>query len=300
MLRSDNESSFKRHSDIMDRPLEGNVRDEPNRDVLNAKFIHRYNGIIIPFENRVADLERELSAIESKFGTDLETYRECSAKLDEARELVKAAHFMKPRYEQLDQLIAELKTKLNLVPLGWGGLNYIGMSKEAGDSPVLYFNTSDTSPLRFGFNFSAFYDPFDPDTKIGEFEKILDIIMFNVDDPHLNSLKTPDDECPDAPESFVIFEINHERDKYKQKLQTLFKDRDFFGNVLNSVRDKYLLRAEVEYFVKAVVDLIDEKYLDLFKIEPLEINISEDAHKLWLVDIGFSYGKMRTAYGGYE
>ena len=299
MLRTNKESSFKRHSDIMDRPLEGEVRDEPNRDVLNAKFIHRYNRIIIPVENRVADLERDLTAIASKFGTDLDAYRECSARLDEAKELLKAAQILKPRYEQIDQLVTELKTKLNLIPLGWGGLNYIGMPKEVEDSPVLYFKTSDSSPLRFGFNFSTWYE-IGPDEKIGDLTKDLDIIMFNVNDPHLESLKTPNDICPESFESFIIFDISYKQDEYKQNLRTLFDEKILCGVVLNSVRHEYLLRAEVEYFVKAVVDLVDEKYLDLFKMESVEININDATHKNWLENIGFSNEKIQTADGGYE
>lgn len=157
-MLSNKESSFKRHSDIMDRPLEGNVNDGPNMDALNAKFIHRYNGMIIPVENHIADLERDLAAIASRFGTDLDTYQECSSRLAEAKEVIKAVQFLKPRYEQIDQLITELKTKLNLIPLGWGGLNYIGMPRDVSDSPVLYFKTSDSSPLRFGFKFSTWYE----------------------------------------------------------------------------------------------------------------------------------------------
>lgn len=127
--------------------------------------------------------------------------------------------------------------------------------------------------------------------------------MFNVNDPNLESLITKDGDRQDAPESFHIFYINHEQDKYKQKLQRLFDSKSTCcGNVLNSVWCEYLLRAEVEYVIKAVVDLVDEKYLDLFKEESIEININEgdDTYKDWMSDIGFSYGEMRNVYGGYE
>ena len=300
-MLSNKESSFKRHSDIMDKPLAGDVHDGPNLDALNAKFIHRYNRIIIPFENNVADLERDLTAIASKFGTDLDTYRECSSRLDEARELLKAAQFLKPRYEKIDQLITEFKTKLNLIQLGWGGLNYIGMPKEVGDSPVLYFKTNQDSPLRFGFNFSTWYE-IDHAEKIGDLTKVLAVIMFDVNDPHLESLKTTDDDDTAAPESFHIFEITSKQDEYKQNLQSLFNaDRNICGSALNPVRRKYLLRAEVEFFIKALVDLVDKKYLDLFKKESIEININDDEiYEDTLTNIGFSYGKMRNAYGGYE
>lgn len=272
----------------------------PNKDALGAKFIHRYNKLIIPFENDVADLERDLDAIASKFGTELDTYRECSSRLDEARELLKAAQFLKPRYEQLDQLITEIKTKLNLIQLGWGGLNYIGMPKEVEDSPVLYFKTCQSSPLRFGFEFSTWYE-FDPVEKTADLTKVLDVIMFDVNDPHLESLKTTADDDKAAPESFHIFEITSEPDEYKQNMQRLFDvAMTICGNALNPVRCKYLLRVEVEYFIKAVVDLVDKKYLDLFKMESIEINIEDNTCKDQLENIGFSYGTMQNAYGGYE
>ena len=255
--REPGSSTFKQHMAAMDQPLLGNVRDDIRQEVPNAKFIHRYNKMIIPIENELTSLTEQLAEIEKNFGTDLTAYTRCQERIALIQNVMKVLGHIKQYYVDMDALMEKIKTELNLIPLGWGGANYVGTPCGPMDHCVLYFKTNDKSPLRFGFRFAVDSEGCDGDCI--DFSRWLVIHVFSVTDPYLKSIDVDDIE----PSDFTICEYTDGHNQF------LSKPTDNFTRVLTAIgqcETSYLLTAEIEHVLRVLHKVIDEEtYENMFR-----------------------------------
>lgn len=249
-------STFKQHMVAMDQPLQGNVRDDMRQEVPNAKFIHRYNKLIIPIENELASVTEQMYEIEKSFGTDLTAYTKCKERVTLMQNVVKVLEHIKQYYIDMDVLMEKIKAELNLIPLGWGGANYVGTTCGPMDHCVLYFKTNDKSPLRFGFRFAV--DSEGCDEEGIDFSRWLVIHVFSVADPYLKSIAVDDISSED----FTICEYTDGHNHWLSKPGNLTRVLTAIGQCETS----YLLTAEIEHVLRVLHNVIDdETYENMFR-----------------------------------
>lgn len=249
-------STFKQHMVAMDQPLQGNVRDDMRQEVPNAKFIHRYNKLIIPIENELASVTEQMHEIEKSFGTDLTAYTKCKERVTLMQNVMKVLEHIKQYYIDMDVLMEKIKAELNLIPLGWGGANYVGTTCGPMDHCVLYFKTNDKSPLRFGFRFAV--DSEGCDEEGIDFSRWLVIHVFSVADPYLKSIDVDDISSED----FTICEYTDGHNHWLSKPGNLTRVLTAIGQCETS----YLLTAEIEHVLRVLHKVIDEEtYENMFR-----------------------------------
>lgn len=252
-------STFKQHMVAMDQPLQGNVRDDMRQEVPNAKFIHRYNKLIIPIENELASVTEQMHEIEKSFGTDLTAYTKCKERVTLMQNVMKVLEHIKQYYIDMDVLMEKIKAELNLIPLGWGGANYVGTTCGPMDHCVLYFKTNDKSPLRFGFRFAV--DSEGCDEEGIDFSRWLVIHVFSVADPYLKSIAVDDISSED----FTICEYTDGHNHWLSKPGNLTRVLTAIGQCETS----YLLTAEIEHVLRVLHKVIDEEtYENMFRTVP--------------------------------